>query len=330
MNMVNSYIEEVGRHLPAKNREDLKREIRSLVEDAIDDARQGQEPDEALVVEVLTKFGSPEKVAASYQPPRYLIGPNLFPIFWMVVRIVITVLAVIAAVGIGVSLGKTGADPAAILHTIGEGGLNFLGSAAAALGNIVLVFAIIQWLSPDKFNEESWDPRSLEAKPDPDKVASGGPVAEIFFNLALLLLLNVYTQWVGITILQDGEWLHAPVLTEAFGLYLPWVDLILVASVTLQALLLRDRAWIPALRWFSIGINVASIVLTAWMLNGPVFIGLDTTLLAQSGWNPSLLDAINRAMPSLTTLFRMVLGVALAAQIIDLVKKLYQKAAKKF
>jgi hypothetical protein len=330
MNMVDLYIEEVGRHLPAKNREDLKREIRSLVEDAIDDTAQGKEPDEAQVVDVLKMFGSPEKVAASYQPPRYLIGPNLFPTFLMVVRIVVAVIAVLSAVGIGVSLGKTASDVSGVLSTIGEGMLNFLGSAAAALGNIVLVFAIIQWLSPDlKFNEEAWDPRSLKAEPDPERVTPAGPIFEIFLALAAILLFNVYSQWIGITIYQDGRWLHAPVLTEAFLLYLPWINLLLVVGVVLQSLLLRHRSWTPGLRWLAIGINAANIILTGWILTGPSFVGIDTAALVQAGWDPAQASGFMRAVPAFTTLFRLALGIALAAQIFDLVKKLYRMVSKK-
>src|SRR5690606_12112003 len=68
MNMVDIYVAEVGRNLPKKDRADLEQEIRSLIEDAIDDAAeaQGCERDEALVVEVLKQFGRPEEVAASY------------------------------------------------------------------------------------------------------------------------------------------------------------------------------------------------------------------------------------------------------------------------
>ena len=108
MNLIDAYMQEVGRNLPVKNREDIEKEIRTLVEDMLDDASNaaGRAPDEAMVVDVLKKLGSPEKVAASYAPARYLVGPAYFPIFLLVMKIVATVMLVLSAIGMGVELGQ--------------------------------------------------------------------------------------------------------------------------------------------------------------------------------------------------------------------------------
>ncbi|HSQ18530.1 MAG TPA: hypothetical protein VLM83_12575, partial [Anaerolineales bacterium] len=76
MELVTRYVSEVGRQLPEKTRADLEKEIRSLIEAALDDRAQktGRPVDEDMIVEVLKEFGPPEKMAASYLPERYLIG----------------------------------------------------------------------------------------------------------------------------------------------------------------------------------------------------------------------------------------------------------------
>lgn len=108
MNLIDRYIQHIGKHLPEKSREDVKREIRSLVEDSLEDRSRelGRPIDEALAVAVLKEFGRPEKMAASYTPERYLIGPRLYPIFWLVVKIVASVLLAITLVKLFMGIGQ--------------------------------------------------------------------------------------------------------------------------------------------------------------------------------------------------------------------------------
>ena len=64
MNLIDRYVNAVADRLPEKMREDLSKEIRSLIEDTLDDraAQTGKSPnDETLVTEVLKSFGSPRK-----------------------------------------------------------------------------------------------------------------------------------------------------------------------------------------------------------------------------------------------------------------------------
>lgn len=108
MNLIDIYITEVGKYLPQKSRHDIQEEIRSALQDMVDDRSQqtGRPVDEDLTVEVLREFGSPEKVAASYLPERYLVGPRLFPAFLKTAQIVLPIIGILALIGLGFSLGK--------------------------------------------------------------------------------------------------------------------------------------------------------------------------------------------------------------------------------
>ncbi len=44
MNLIDRYIAEVGKHLPRKNRADIEAEIRSTLEDMLDERKQGNDP----------------------------------------------------------------------------------------------------------------------------------------------------------------------------------------------------------------------------------------------------------------------------------------------
>ena len=68
MNLIDKYIVEVGKHLPRKNRADIEAEIRSTLEDMLDERKQGDGPaDEATVMQVLKEYGAPREVAAKYK-----------------------------------------------------------------------------------------------------------------------------------------------------------------------------------------------------------------------------------------------------------------------
>ena len=157
MNLLERYLHEVGRYLPRKNRGDIQAELKSSVIDSLED-RFGSEPTEAETAELLKEIGKPQDVAASYYPQgQYLIGPGLFPVFRMVIWIVIAAVlgAQLLAWGIAVFVAGEGFSPLEMLGSL-------INSIPASLGWVVIIFIFLQRLDvkPDLV-EEPWDPESL-------------------------------------------------------------------------------------------------------------------------------------------------------------------------
>ncbi|MBM3151925.1 MAG: hypothetical protein FJZ96_06960 [Chloroflexi bacterium] len=104
--MIDRYIAEIGKRLALRNRADIQKEIRSTLEDMLED--RARHPDrtgeENLVVDLLREFGKPEDVAASYQTERYLVGPQLYPFFSLVVTIVLPILATVLMIIMSIGL----------------------------------------------------------------------------------------------------------------------------------------------------------------------------------------------------------------------------------
>jgi len=143
--IIDRYLAAVSDSLPVRHRKDTVTEIRSLIQDALDDRSkaEGKEPDEEMMAAVLKEFGPPEKIVAPYLPEKYLIGPQLFPTFMLVLRIALPIIVVLSLIGywIGanISLPINGVDLLAdVLKSLG----NALTTVVAAFGNIVLIFAI--------------------------------------------------------------------------------------------------------------------------------------------------------------------------------------------
>jgi len=200
MNLIDIYITEVGKHLPKKSRADIQEEIRSALQDMLDDRSQqsGKPVDEELTIEVLKEYGSPEKVAASYLPERYLIGPRLFPAFLKTIQIVAPIIGILALIGLSISLSQAELSPKNWFETILQAVAGFFNSIVIALGYIVLILAILERVSPDlKEKPTPWDPHSLAKISPPDRVTIGEPIAAIILNFAAIVIFNFYPQVVG-------------------------------------------------------------------------------------------------------------------------------------
>jgi hypothetical protein len=286
MNLLDKYITEVGKHLPRRSRIDLQTEIRSTLEDMLDDLSRetGKPVDDEMVRNVLREYGSPSKVAEAYSPTRYLIGPRMYPFFVMVVKIVFTVLTVVSLVGLGVGWATTGGFGVAFLNALGKWFLEYLTGIISAFGNIVLVFAILERVLPSQELEteefEKWSPADLEKEPDPDEAKRAELIFEILFTVIGLALFNLYPQLIGIAVMQDNTWIYLPALSEAFFTYLPYINILGLLQIFLDVFLIRQGSWQRWTRLAGLGLEIATFFLALIMLRGPSL--LDTTGLTET------------------------------------------------
>ena len=333
MSLLDRYVNAVGKRLPRNLRGDIETEIRSTLEDMVEDRsrKTGLPADENMVKDVLVEYGAPDKVAAAYLPERYLIGPRLFPIFTLVLKVVFGVLAVLALIGFGIRAGTAG--PLTVDSFAGilvEFAVKAFTGLISAFGNIVLVFAILQWVLPaSEFEDEQqgtqWDPASLEAEPEPDRVGLWEPVWTIIFTVAAIVIFNFYPQIVGIGFFSNGqltgEWRSVPILSAAFFSYLPWLNILWGAQIVLSLVLLRHGRWSPPSRVFNIVMNVADIALANAMLLGPSLISVTPEAL-QSGVLPS--DVAQAMVSILGVLAQGVLIIVIVVNSVEVVTDIYR------
>lgn len=278
MNLIDKYIAEVGKYLPRKNRRDIEAEIRSTLEDMLEERKPAEgEVDEQTVIALLKEYGRPRDVAESYTGPRYLIGPRVFPIFELVTKIVMAVLLGVALAGLGIALARSDIAGLDLLKEIGETALDAFGWMIAAFGNIVLTFAILERVLPAREfeEEEEWNPAELSAEPDPDQVKFGEQISSIVFTAAFLIVLNLYPNIIGIGFIDNGEWTYiTPILSDAFFSYLPWINLLGLMQIAICIFLLRRRIWLPWTRIAYMAYELGNIALAIAMLRGPDLVDL--------------------------------------------------------
>jgi len=325
MNLLDKYVSEIGKGLPRRNRADIETEIRSTLQDMLDErsARLGQPVDEAMTRDLLKEYGAPSKVAASYRPTQYLIGPRLFPIFELVLRIVVAVLVGALLLSLILSFVNHSSGPD-FIQVLGKFGLQLFGGIISAFGNIVLVFAILERVLPaskiDAELNEDWDPSELDVEPDPVLVKPAEPIFTIFFTVIGLVVLNVYSDLIGIGFVQDGRWVSVPALSEAFFRYLPWINLLGLLQIGLNVVLLRLGRRTIAARLADVVLEIGGIVLAGVMLAGPSLVDLSAEKLAGTPLAP----ASGTLAPLFNLLPTMVLLILVVVSTVEVVRTIYQ------
>ncbi len=304
MNLIDRYVTEVGKNLPLlKGREDIEKELRSTLEDMLEDriSTTGRLRDAAMEIELLKEYGSPQKVAATYNPQPYLIGPKLFPFFLMVLKIVITVVVTVLLVLTGIrAVTDTPFMGMDFVNIVGKGLGGIVSAAITAFGNIVLVFAILERVLPDKeigdfSDEKDWDPASLANEPDPDTVKRSDLIAEIVFTFVGLAILNLFPEILGMSYFTEDKSFFIPMFSVEFFKFLPWINAIFLAEIVLDIYLLRSAVWTSITRVGRIIIEAASIALAVIILRTPDIIGFTAESFQSfpdSSVNPELLMKI--------------------------------------
>lgn len=165
--------------------------------------------------------------------------------------------------------------------------MGFASGAISALGNIVIVFAVIQYFAPEVNKEldeeDSWDPLKMEKIEDDQELNRFEQVFEITFSVIGLALFNFFPELLGISFLQNGEWVSLSALSASFFNYLPWINLIWGAEILLGLALLIQGRWQIVTRGISLVIKILSIALAGLMLAGPSLVGITAQDLVVSG-----------------------------------------------
>lgn len=341
-NLIDTYISEVGRRLAGKTKSDIQAEIRSALQDILDERSEktGKQVDDEMILDVLQEYGSPEKVAASYQGERYLIGPKLYPVFLRVLQIVLPIVGVLTLIGMGFSLARLlNAGDTDTLYRLGQAGTivleaigKFIGTMISVLGGMTLGFSLLERYVPDfkVDKEKEWQARALLTIPKPNKVSFGELIAEIVFTSLAIVIFNFYPQLVGFTpslnsVIETGSWSTVPffsILSETFHGYIPYLTVLWGTTIILDGILLQRGHWENWSRWLYLQLKILSIVLVVVMLFGPSLVTGDTDALVASGL---FSQEIAITMMNLLELgIRLALVLSVIFESIDVGKGIYR------
>jgi hypothetical protein len=301
--LIERYVAAVGRHLPAATRNDVQLELRTALQDALEERGldADKKEDEAGVVALLKEYGRPEAMAVSYGTQSYLVGPLLFPHYLTVLRIVGTVITIVNLVGLALSVFQTGAPFDALGSTFG----NYMGSLFTGFGIVTIVFAILERNAPEfKIEEdEDWDPRQLPGPVEETERADVPTiVAELFFLIAFIGLIRMTPAWVPADLPEPLTFF--PIMLGKLVPFFGWFQLLWGAEFALKfAVLIRGR--------WNLATRIVETVLA--------FAGLAVAVLVTQAIAASL-----SGIDPLDQIIVVSLGITVVIILVDAFVKLYR------
>lgn len=253
--MIDRYVNEVGKHLPRKLRADIEMELRSLLLDTLEEQSEG-EATPKMAAEVLREFGHPEEIAAQYHPVEFLIGPKLFQTYKSVATIVFVFIGVLHLLGLGFVLWQESGA------AFGEKVVSFISSfvqmAIINTGIVTLIFALIERAGdvslerPEK-KSKTWDPYQLPPVKDLDRIDRGEMVVGIIFTIAFISWLNFFPNWFGGVEFGREITGIAVLFTPEFLQLIPLFTLSLLLDLVLKTAVVTQGRWNWVTRWLELG-----------------------------------------------------------------------------
>ena len=243
------YAAEVGRHLPWRGREDIEREMAATLADRLDDRAGASGRDATMddAVALLKETGHPRKTAASYLADTHLVGPALYPLFLLVCRVALPVLAAVLIGALTLSAALA-ADPSiGFLEHLGRILGSTVGGVLQAFAVLVVVFAIMERANartnaraglPD---EVSWDPRALPRTQPGLKMKLSDQIAAIVGNTILLAAIVLLPRYLMLDPSLEGRSVIVATFSEGFLRLLPVVAGVAIAQIVAAVFLLTRR-----------------------------------------------------------------------------------------
>ncbi len=286
MEMIERYIYAVTQKLPQAQRKDIADELRGLIEDMLEERTGGNPRKESEVEAVLLELGNPRELAEKYRgSKRYLIGPELFDSYMLILKIVLVVVA--ASEGISFIVQSI-LEPFAILDYFIDFIVSLVIGLPMAFGWTTFGFAMGELAGGIKQKDllgKEWNPSDLPPIPDEKRrIKRSEPTVGITFYAIVLVFLAFSSEYIGVWVFKDGFTGVVPFLNEdTYGKYLLLIFLVFGFGIIKECLKLVSGKWTYKLAINTTIVNVVSMVAILFMINGPEF------------WNPTFMSELVNA-----------------------------------
>lgn len=306
MNLIDRYIAEVGRHLPEKNRDDIEAEIRSTLEDMVEErGHQAKSADDKIIAETLEQLGDPKLLAHKYTPARrYLIGPNWYDVYLKTLqRVLYIVLPIFAAVTFMLTLAD---NPLDFINAVGEAVGGAFGVGLQILFWITIVFVFLERSDEVPYQAQTrskaWTVAQLPKMPHKRQISIGEAWTDIVMDLFVFL-------WIALPLFQNwlqGDIESVPFLNpDLWNLWFPIFFALMTLNLIHDVFKLKIGNWTPTLTAANVVLCLASIIyvvalVTTQQVINPAFLAtLDSAQAAElrnvttwSTWTVNITAAI--------------------------------------
>lgn len=293
--LIDRYVYDVARRLPQAQREDIEKELRGLIDDMLLAWTGEMTPTIDDVTAVLKELGQPQRLAAKYRgTKRYLIGPDYYDIYWLVLKIVLGVSGFGLVIALIVSSVTTPPQNAISAVAASFGGI--LGGLVQAFAYVTIAFALVERFGKQSpLKEMDWNPKDLPPVPpanqkDTTTIKRSEPIVGLIFGVIGLVIFNTMPWVFGFASGWSG-WASSNnemVFIPVFNLDVLTSMLILI-NVLICAGMLKDVLRLIAGRYtLKVALAIAAINIATLVLNIVIF-------LPPAIWNADFLTSLYAA-----------------------------------
>ena len=190
MDLIYRYLATIGALLPQAQRQDITAELRDALMTRCEDkeAETGRSLTENEVADLLRGFGHPLVVATRYGGQHYLIGPELYPLYVFILKILLAIVAVAAVVTGVVTAAVHPEQPGA---AIGAAFGALIKGAIGDVGALTILAAVLERQKGLPRFLTDWSPRDL---PKPLRRPLFRPQTR-FDNVSGIIAQSVFILW---------------------------------------------------------------------------------------------------------------------------------------
>ena len=321
MEIIERYIYAVVKRLPAKQRDDIEKDLKSLIDDMLAERTGSGMPDVSDAEAVLTELGDPALMAEKYRDTkRYLIGPELFETYIMVLKIV--AIAVTLGMSMAMAISVIVTQPTDSVKSIASSISAVFSSVVSALAWVTIIFAIIERSRMESARSfslkapEAWKPSSLPKIPVKSAVIPRGEsIVGIIFNLIFIILINSFAADLSF-VFAFGDVTVIPLFNpDSLAVYLPIINVLLCLAILKECAKLMVGRWTLPLALGNMALNVLSLIFLVIFFSD------------MSVWSSEFLNTIVKNTPDADMTFlrgffwggfsKMMIGIFTFAYILD-------------
>lgn len=268
MKIVEQYLHEVGRRIPAKGREEVVNELRSLLLDELEQ-KHGPAADEAAAKLILADFGSPAEVAQRYSGRSHVIAGGLSDLYFLIMKIILGAMAIAFTVIYIVEVAAGDVEPSGVLLRTLRVPLQIFSAWLSGVGGLTLVFIGITRLGWNEGLDPNadWTPDELkDVKIDPETESRFSHIFSIAASMIAIAVLNIHPEIFTVleeAFLRSTLSLGHRLNIDLFRSYVIPMTILLAFGIVYHATCLRVDEQQPWVRLARTGMVLASLVLTA-------------------------------------------------------------------
>ncbi len=277
---------------PLRRRKDIEVELRALIADAIEDRIEAGESPSDAEFEAIAELGNPAQLAASYSDrPQSLLGPELYPDYRRLLRIVLTTIVPGIAVMLIAAQLLAGLEWLDLLRTT----VVIVATLTMhLLFWITVLFAIVERMPRVRAKTLAvWQPAALPETPD-GREGFGETVGGLAFVVGFIALLVVSPTLTSATDAAGNPiGVISPLLTQSLPIF---VAIVVVAAGF--GLATEYLGWTTRLAWINAGLTVVGMSLLVWLV------------ASDNLFNPAFFESIGWSSDAPETIGWILVGLA--------------------